>query len=262
MSNWWAILKKELHTLFVSPIAYIVLAVFFAITGFTFNGIAQQIIEGVNMMGFQAQQMGQASRSFDVPYIIIENFFGFVSTVLLFLAPMITMGVFAEEKKQGTVELLFTSPITHLQLILGKFSAQMVFLIILMAPSMLNALILYFYSSPVPPAGPILSAFLGALLFGGALLAVGMFISSLTQSQIIAAVATFGTFLLLLLLNAMTDASSDLVNQVLSYLSLLDHYDEFTKGVIDTQHVVFYLSFIFLGLFLTSTSLDSAKWRQ
>ena len=262
MSNFWAILKKELLTLFVSPIAYVVLAVFFAITGFTFNGIAQQLIEEVNLRGFQAQQTGQAFGSFDVPYLIIGSYFGFVSTVLLFLAPMITMGVFAEEKKQGTMELLFTSPITHMQLILGKFGAQALFLMLLMAPSLLNALIVYFYSSPLPPVGPLLSAFLGVLLFGGALLAVGMFISSLTQSQIIAAVATFGTFLFLLLLNALTDAGSDILDQVMRYLSLMDHYDEFTRGVIDTQHVVFYLSFIFLGLFLTSVSLDSAKWRQ
>ncbi len=262
MSNLWAILKKELHTLFVSPIAYIVLAFFFALTGFTFNGIAQQLIEEVNMRGFQAQQMGQALQGVDVPYLIIGNFFGFVSTVLLFLAPMITMGVFAEERKQGTIELLFTSPLTHLQLILGKFGAQMLFLTLLMAPSLLNAVIIYFYSSPTPPAGPLLSAFLGVLLFGGALLAIGMFISSLTQSQIIAAVGTFGTILFLLLFRALSDAGSGIFNEVVRYLSLMDHYDEFTRGVIDTQHVVFYLSFIFLGLFLTSVSLDSAKWRQ
>ena len=172
MSNFWAILKKELLTLFVSPIAYVVLAIFFAITGFRFNAIAQQVIEEVNLGGFQAQQMGQAFQAVDVPYLIIGSFFFFVRPVLLFLAPMITMGVFAEERKQGTMELLFTSPLTHLQLILGKYGAQMLFLMLLMAPSMLNALIIYFYSSPTPPPGPLLSAYLGVLLFGGALLAL------------------------------------------------------------------------------------------
>ncbi len=262
MTNYLAIVKKDLHTLFVSPVAYVVLAVFFGLSGFFFNVITEGIIDQVNMMSFQSQQYGQAPEPIDVPALILRNFFGLISTVLLFLLPMVTMGVFSEERKRGTIELLFTSPLSSAQLILGKFSAVMVFFLIMLLPTVLNSLLIYIYSDPKPPLGTILSAFLGALLLGGALLAMGVFISSLTENQIVAAVLTFGLFLVLWVIESVADPGTTLMNETLRYLSILSHYEDFIKGIIDTQHVVFYLSFIALGLFLTSVSLDSVRWRQ
>jgi ABC-2 type transport system permease protein len=175
---------------------------------------------------------------------------------------MVTMGIFAEERKRGTIELLLTSPITRTQLILGKFSAAMVFLMVMLAPAILKILLLFLYSDPAPSPSPYLVALLGALLLGGTLLAIGLFISSLTENQIVAGAATFGVFIILWVLDASAETSTTIWNESLRYLSVLNHYEDFTNGIIDTQHLVFYLSFVFLGLFLTSLSLDSEKWRS
>ena len=262
MRNYVALVRKELHTLFVSPIAYVVLAVFFAVTGYFFYIILGNVIEFVMQRAFQSQQFGAAPPPFDASTTVIRGFFGVLSTILLFLVPMITMGVFAEEKRRGTIELLFTSPLTHLQLILGKFSALVLFLLVMLVPSILNSVLLYYLSDPTPPLSPMLVGYLGAFLLGGTLLAMGVFVSSLTENQIISAVITFGAFLVLWVIDAAVGSATTLGNEVIRYVSVLNHYEDFTKGVLDSQHIVFYLSFIFLGLFLTSLSLDSVKWRQ
>jgi ABC-2 type transport system permease protein len=262
MRNYLAIVKKELHSLFVSPIAYVVLAVFFVVAGYFFYIILSNIMQRVMEMQMMSQQYGGPPNPVDVPAVVMRNFFGVLSTILLFLIPMITMGVMAEEKKRGTIELLLTSPITTLQLILGKFTAVVLFLGIMLAPTILTSVLLYFNSEPRPPLSPYLVGFLGAFLLGGSLLAIGVFVSSLTENQIVAAVITFGVFLVLWVLDASAGAGSTVGNEVMRYLSVLNHYEDFTKGILDSQHVVFYVSFIFLGLFLTSMSLDSAKWRQ
>ena len=262
MRNYLAVLKKEFKNLFVSPIAYAILAVFFAVSGYFFYIILTSIIDQVMQMMFQSQQFGGAPPAIDVPNIVMRNFFGLVSTILLFFLPMITMGIYAEEKKRGTMELLLTSPLTNLQLVLGKFSALLLFLLIMLVPTVLNSVLLYLYSDPKPSLSPFLAGYAGAFLLGGSLLALGSFISSLTENQIVAAVITFGIFIVLWVLDAAAGASTTLGNEALKYLSVLNHYEDFTRGVLDTQHLVFYLSLTFLGLFLTSVSLDSLKWRE
>jgi ABC-2 type transport system permease protein len=132
----------------------------------------------------------------------------------------------------------------------------------MLVPAVINILIIVTYSDPPPSLTPFLVGLLGVLLLGGALLAIGIFISSLTENQIVAAAATFGVFIILWVLDASAGASTTAWNETLRYLSVLNHYDDFTKGILDTQHLVFYSSFIFLGLFLTSLSLDSDKWRK
>ncbi len=262
MRNYLAIVRKELHNLFVSPIAYVVLAVFFAVAGYFFYIILTSIMQRVMEMNLSSQQFGSPPQPVDVPAVVMRNFFGVLSTILLFLIPMITMGVLAEEKKRGTIELLLTSPITNTQLILGKFSAVVVFLAVMLVPMMFNSVLLYFFADPTPRLAPFLIGYLGAFLLGGSLLAIGLFISSLTENQIVAAVLTFGVFIVLWVLDAMADPASTVRNEVIRYLSVLNHYEDFSRGIFDTQHLVFYLSFIFLGLFLTSLSLNSPKWRQ
>jgi len=257
MKNFLAIVQKELQTLFVSPIAYVVLAVFYGVSGYFFFIIMSWYVQQSSM-----RQYGGSAMPMDVPTMVIESFLGVLSTIILFLLPMVTMAIFAEERKRGTIELLLTSPITHLQLIMGKFSAAMIFLAVMLIPAILNILIIMTYSDPTPSITPFLIGLLGVILLGGALLAIGIFISSLTENQIVAAAATFGVFIILWVIDASAGASTTAWNETLRYLSVLNHYDDFTKGILDTQHLVFYTSFIFLGLFLTSLSLDSDKWRK
>lgn len=258
MKNYLALTFKELKSFFVSPIAYVVLAVFFGVTGYFFYIILSFYVEQAVMRQFG----GPTSMAMDVPTMVMQSFLGVLSTILLFLLPMITMGSFAEERKQGTIELLFTSPLTNAQVILGKFTATLLFILVMFLPALLNTGLLFVYSDPVPPMSPYLVGLLGAILLSAALLSVGLFVSSLTENQIVAAAVTFGVFIILWVIDASAGSSTTITNETLKYLSVLNHYEDFTRGILDTQHIVFYLSFIVLGLFLTSLSLDSAKWRK
>jgi ABC-2 type transport system permease protein len=207
----------------------------------------------------QAAQTGRPPEPLDMPGVIVQNSFNWVSFVLMLILPMITMSLFSEEKKRGTMELLLTAPVTDLQVVLGKFLAACVFYLILIATTLIQMVILFTFSDPAK--GPILSAYLGIILFGLALLAIGMFISTLTESQIVAVILTFAVIMLLWLVDAFTRGSSSGLAKALSYLSILEHLNDFFKGVIGTSHIIFYLSLMLVGLFLTYRSLDSLRWR-
>jgi ABC-2 type transport system permease protein len=174
--------------------------------------------------------------------------------------PMLTMGLFSEEKKRGTIELLLTSPLTDLQVVLGKFFAAAAFYLILLLSTWIPMGVLYLYGSPA--SGPILTAYLGLLLYGLAILAVGLFISTLTENQIIAAILSFGAIMVLWLVDVVAQNSESATSKgVLTYLSILSHLDDFMKGVLASSNVIFYLSLMLVALFLTYRSIDSLRWR-
>jgi ABC-2 type transport system permease protein len=262
MKNILAILQKELRGYFVSPIAYVVLTVFLVISGYFFYQIVSIFVERSMMMMMQSQQFGGPPPAMDVPSLVSRNFFGVVSTVILFMLPMITMATFADEKRRGTIELLLTSPITNVQVILGKFLAAVSFFLIMLLPTLLYYIFVYAYSSPRMSFGPILSGYLGLLLLGAALISLGIFISTLTENQIVAASVTFGAFLILWVIDLSARSGGTVVQEIVSYLSILNHFEDFSKGVVDTASLVVYGSFIFLGLFLTYRSMESLRWRQ
>jgi ABC-2 type transporter. len=262
MKNVLAVLQKEFKSYFVSPIAYVVLTVFLIISGYFFYNIVSIFVERSMMMMMQSQQFGGPPPAMDVPALVGRNFFGVVSTVILFMLPMITMATFADEKRRGTIELLLTSPITNLQIILGKFLAAMAFFLIMLLPTLLYHIFIYAYSSPKMAFGPILAGYLGLVLLGGALISLGVFISTLTENQIVAASVTFGTFLILWVVDLSARSGGTFIQELVGYLSVLNHFEDFSKGVIDTSSVVVYASFIFLGLFLTHRSIESLRWRQ
>jgi ABC-2 type transport system permease protein len=173
---------------------------------------------------------------------------------------MLTMGLFSEEKKRGTIELLLTAPITDLQVVLGKFFAAGAFYIILLLSTWVPTGVLYWFGTPA--SGPILTAYLGLLLYGLAIIAVGLFISTLTENQIIAAVLSFGTIMVLWLVDVVAqNAESPAGKSVLTYLSILSHLDDFMKGVLSTSNIIFYVSLTLVALFLTYRSIDSLRWR-
>ena len=262
MKYVWAVLEKELRYYFVSPIAYVVLTVFLIISGYFFYNILTIFIERSMFASLQSQQFGGPPPSIDVAALVSRNFFGVLSTVILFMLPMITMATFADEKRRGTMELLMTSPITNLQVILGKFFASLIFFLVMLLPTLLYQIFILLYSSPRMAFGPIFSGYLGLLLLGGSLIALGIFISTLTENQIVAASVTFGVFLILWVIDLSGRSGGTTLQEVLSYLSILNHFEDFSKGVIDTSSLVIYASFIFLGLFLTFRSIESLRWRQ
>src|SRR3984885_8884271 len=256
MKGIYAIFRKEMSHYFVSPIAYIIGGVFLLLTGFFFTRVLAGVIEQAATQGMQAMQFGGAGSNFDVPSLTIRYFFGVLSSILLFLTPMLTMSVYAEERKRGTIELLMTSPITDAQIVLGKFFASLTLLIIMLVPTMAYSIFMYLHSEPAAPWRILFCAYLGALL------ALGSLFSSLTENQIIAAVLTFGVFLILWVIDFGSRNTSSGIGAVVSYLSVVKHYDDFTRGILDSGNVVFYLSLILLSIFLTIRSLDSMRWRR
>jgi ABC-2 type transport system permease protein len=261
MKGLYAVYRKEMNHYFVSPIAYIIGGVFLMLAGFFFTRVLSSVMEQALEMGMQSMQFGGGA-SIDVPSVTVRYFFGVLSSILLFLTPMLTMGVYAEERKRGTIELLMTSPVTDTEIVLGKFLASLTLLGILLLPTVCYSLFTFFHSEPAAPWRVLLCAYLGALLLGSVLLALGSLFSSLTENQIIAAVLTFGVFLILWVIDFGSRGSSGGIGAVVQYLSVVRHYDDFTRGVLDTSNVVYYVSLLLLSLFLTVRSLDSMRWRR
>jgi ABC-2 type transport system permease protein len=256
MQNILAIWQREMKAYFVSPIAYVILTVFLFLSGFFFYAILVSVIQQTMMQS----QFGAGAQPVDVPGLVTRSFFGTLSVVLLFMIPMLTMGLFAEEKRRGTMELLLTTPVGNLQALAGKYLASLTFLIIMYVASGITISTLFIYGQP--EWKPILGGYLGLLLYGAALIAVGLFISTLTENQIVAVVITFGVILVLWLIESFATNAQGLAKEVLSYLSVIGHLDDFIKGVIDTSNVIFYLTFALLGLFLTYRSLESMRWKS
>ena len=258
MRNILAIVERELRAYFSSPIAYVVLTIFVFLSGLFFRSILAQVMQMGLISQMQAAQLGP--RPMDMPGMISRGFLSTMSVILLFIMPMLTMGLFSEEKKRGTIELLLTAPVTDLQVVLGKFFAAGTFFVILLLSTAIPTAVLYLYSTPA--SGPILTAYLGLLLYGLSIVAIGLFISTLTENQIIAAVLSFGTIMVLWLVDVVANnAESPTSKGILTYLSILSHLDDFMKGVLSTSHIIFYLSLMLIGLFLTYRSIDSLRWR-
>jgi ABC-2 type transport system permease protein len=211
-------------------------------------------------MEMQSMQFGMPPQ-IDIPSEVMRAFFGLLSTLILFFTPMLTMGVFAEERKRGTMELLMTSPISEVQIVLGKFFASLTLFAIMLLPTAGYLVFMFLRSEPAPPWRMLLAGYAGILLLGGALLALGEFISSLTENQLIAAVLTFAAFLFVWVLDLGRNADGG-IGQVLQYLSVIRHYDDFTRGIVDTSALIYYVSFIVFFVFLTVRSIDSMRWRR
>jgi ABC-2 type transport system permease protein len=255
MRNTLIICRKELRSYFVSPIAYLLLTMFALIFGFFFwNSVGY-----FNMMGLESQMRGQ-SFPMSVNEYVIRPLLSNVSVIGLFFIPMITMRLFAEEKRTGTRELLATSPIRDIEVIIGKWLSALILYAVMLAFTAVNFAFLFKYGNP--DWRPLAIGYLGLLLQAGGLLAVGTFISTLTKNQIIAGAATFGVCLMLWVMEWVAGYETAAWAKVLAYMSVITHFESFAKGVLDSKDALYYVSLIFLGLFLTSRSMESLRWRS
>ena len=255
ISNVWTIAKRELTVYFTSPIAYIVLAMFAVMFGWFFaSGVA--FFQSISAQA--AANPGMAP-PMNVNQFIIEPTLGNFTIILLFLTPMITMRLFAEEQRQGTLELLLTSPITDYEIILGKWLGAVLLYICMLGISMISMSVLFLYSRPDWKA--LLVGYLGMLLIGSALLSLGAFLSTVTKNQIVAGALTFGLFLMLWVIGWAEQFAPGPFGAFAGYMAMPSHFEQFTKGVIELKDVVYYLSAIFLGLFLSKRSLESIRWK-
>lgn len=254
MRNVLAIADKELRAYFASPIGYILIGLFALLFGYFFYVFLMIF----NQQSQQMMQFGQGGGA-NINQMMIRGLFQNTAVIVLFTMPMITMRTYSEEKRSGTIELLLTSPVTDLEIILGKFLGALALYGAMLVVTVLYMVMLFKISNP--EWRPIAAGYLGLLLMGGCFLSTGLFISSLTKNQIVAGFLTFATFLVLWIINWIGESSTPAVQSVVSYLSITEHLDDFVRGIIDTKHVVYYLSFITFGLFLTARSVDSERWR-
>jgi ABC-2 type transport system permease protein len=253
MRNTLAIAQKELRAYFASPIAYIVMGFFALLYGWFFYYTLVYFVRGSMSSEFGAGGPQNINEMMIRP--LVQN----AVIILLFLTPSITMRTYAEEKRSGTIELLLTSPLTDLQIIMGKFVGAMTLYLALLSVTLIHISLLFVYGNP--EWKPIATGYLGLVLLGGSFISVGLLISSLTKNQIIAGIVTFAVLLFFWVISWNAMYSTSTIGALTSYLSIIDHLDDFSKGVIDTTHLVYYLSFISFGLFLTAKSVDSERWR-
>ena len=232
-----AIAWKEIQAYFTSPIGYIVALVFLAIAGFFF---------GLSISGV-------------FPQATIDGYMGPMSFILILLAPAMTMRLMAEEQKLGTIELLLTSPVKDWEVVLGKFMASLAFFIGTLALTLYYVILLYAFGSP--DSGPVWSGYLGLILYGATALSIGLLASSLTSNQIVALVVGFGVLLILNLVSQLSTLVDGVTATVFTEIGLNTHLDDFSRGVVDSRHIVYYLSVTAVFLFLAVRSLETRRWR-
>jgi ABC-2 type transport system permease protein len=228
---------------------------FAVVSGFFFWVYLRGFVE----YGMEMQMQGQMY-PMNLNEQIIRPLLGTTGVIGLFLVPMITMRLFAEEKRSGTIELLATSPIRDFEIIMGKWLAALSVYTCMLLLSAVNFAFLFKYGNA--DWKPLAIGYLGLLLQAGALLAIGTFISTLTKNQIIAGAATFGVCLLLWVISSVGEFETTGWTQGIAYMSVLTHFESFGKGVLDSKDAIFYVTVIFLGLFFTSRAMESLRWRS
>ncbi len=251
-----AIYRKELQYYFQSMTAYVMIGFFLALSGYFFYSIFRYY----NYLSFQASRDPYLGANLNLIDGVMRPLMGNVSVVLLFALPLLTMRLLAEEKRQGTFELLLTYPISDIEAIMGKYLAALTLFGVMLGGTLLYPVLLAVFSNPEP--GPILSGYLGLFLMGCTFTAMGIFFSSLTSSQIVAGAATFGVSLFFLIIGWASPFVGSTFSKILAQFSILEHYDSFAKGLIDMQDVTYYLFVTVFFLFLTLRSLESTHWRS
>jgi ABC-2 type transport system permease protein len=255
MKNVWSIAKKELGSYFSSPIAYVVIFGFQLLFGFFFYNLVWWFNAQAMQMAQNPYYYQQANINEMVYAPLLHN----MSIILILVVPLLTMRLLAEEKKVGTEELLFTSPVSVGEIIFGKYLASLFVLAAMLGLTALLSLFAFAYGNP--EFAPWLIGYLGLFLMGATFIAIGLFFSSMTDNQIIAGFLTFSVLLLLLVLNWVTASGSGTWQSVLGYLSFSQHFEDMTRGILDTKDLIYYVSLSFYGLFLTHSVIQSRRWR-
>jgi len=251
----WPIFKKEMRLYFTSPVAYVVLTIFLVIAGWFFYNI----FAFFTLASMQSAMNPAMARELNVTDSVMRPLVSNISVILLLLMPLVTMRLFAEERRSGTIELLLTYPVRDGAVLVGKYLAALALYALMLALTLLYPGIVVYFARL--EWGPLVTGYAGLLLMGGTFIAVGIFASSLTENQIVASITTFGILLILWVIGWSADYVGGVWGKVLQHLSLIEHNDNFAKGVLDTKDVIYYLNFIALALFLTLRSLEARRWK-
>jgi ABC-2 type transport system permease protein len=259
--NILAIFRKELQSYFLSPLAYVVAGVFWLLSGIVFVYLLlsdQGIIQEIAL----SEQSGIPMPPVDVPYLFLLRYLGIIGSLTSFIVPLLSMGLYAEERKAHTLELLATSPVYNWVVALGKLAGVVVFYITLLMPMLVLELVAFAAADrPVPPAVPLL-AHLALILLATALLSLGMFLSTLTSSTIIAAILTFTLVICLATVDLVAEQLGQPLEAAIAHLSLIKHYDTMVQGVFDSSSLFVFASYILLGIFLTAQSIELLRFQR
>ena len=285
MRNFWAIFRKEWTTYFISPIAYVVIILFLVLMGFFFIYFLSLYTWEYSQYQAQLNYYFQLSAQYpmlaqqgmpqspDFNATVTQPFYFWLSFMMLFILPMLTMRLFSEEKRSGTIELLLTYPVGDFQIILGKFFAAWAVFAVIILLTLFFPLFINFTTEKAPlETGPLVLTFVGVFLVGGAFIAIGLLISTFTRNQIVAAVLTFGVlfgFFFLWLLGFSTDFLSEYIGlfkvktvvDFFRHLSIFGHNENFIMGLFDTRDLVYCIDLTLAGLILCWFSLGVRKWR-
>ena len=251
----WPIMKKELRLYFTTPVAYGVMFCFLLITGYFFYSI----FAFYTMASMQAAMNPQMGRELNPTDSVLRPLFSNMSVVLLLLMPLVTMRLFAEERKSGTIELLLTYPVRDGAVLLGKFLAALVLYVFMLVLTLLYPGIVAYFTRL--EWGPLLTGYVGLLLMGATFIAVGVCISSFFENQIMAGTVTFVVLLMFWVIGWSGDAAGGIWKTILSELSIIEHFDSFAKGIFDTKDIVYYVNFTLLALFIGLKSLEARRWK-
>ncbi len=258
LRNVGLIVRKELHAYFNSFIAYAVIAMFLVITGYFFYNL----LSSFSVISFQAQANPMLAKQYNLLNInetVVRPLFGNISMIMLLMTPLLTMRLIAEERKSGTMELLLTFPLRDVEVVVGKFFACFIIFATMVAATATFPILLIVLGDP--EIMPIITGYVGLLLLGGAFIALGIFTSSLTENQIIAASVSFAILFIFWLMSYSTVFVSPDIGKIIGYIAITEHLESLAKGVVDTADLIYYFNFIVLFLFLTLRSLESKRWR-
>ncbi|RLB40534.1 MAG: ABC transporter permease [Deltaproteobacteria bacterium] len=249
------VFRKEIYSIFASPIFYAASFIFFVVAGYFFYSNALYF----SILSFQATRDPFLSERLNLTNMVVTPFFGDLSIILLLMLPLITMRLYSEERRSGTIELLFTYPLSDVGTLLGKYLATLLVLVIMVAGTLPYMALLESFASL--DWGIVFSGYVGIFLLGAGFIALGIFTSALTENQIVAAVLSFGALLLFWALVWAKSYLGPLGGRIVELISIVTHLEPFTKGLVDTRHVAYYLVFTFFWLFMTIQFLKTRYWR-
>lgn len=255
MRGWLAVFNKEILNFFVSPIAYAFLAGFLVLAGFFFWANCSFL----SLLSVQASGQPMLAERINITDVVVRPLIQNMAIVLLFTVPLLTMRLFSEEKRSGTIELLLTYPIRDVAVMLGKYMAAGLILLLALACTAPSLIILLQLGTP--DMGPLVSGYLGLALLGAAFISLGMFISSTTENQIVSATITFVAALMFWILSWASSFTGKTVGQILSQVSILEHMESFNKGILSLSDISFFVLFSAFFLFLTLRSIETQRWR-
>ena len=260
MRHAFVIARREIESYFVSPIAYAVMTVFTFVSGLFFSNMLVHYVRQAAMADAQIQRLGRSDLQLDVPTVVLAQFFQNEAFLLVLAIPLLTMGLVADERRKGTIELLLTSPVRGIEIVGGKFLGAFALLALLLLPMV--PMFAFMGAGGSWEAGVIASGLLGLLLLGAAQIALGLFVSSLCESLLVSAIGTYGLIVTLQFIDTTGAAGDSIWVRLLGSLSFYARHLNSTRGVVSIPDIVYFASHVAMGLFLAQRAVDALRYKR